>query len=216
MNNLKVKVVLILTLVGVVHAASASAQRKPPYSYAAQQRFVHKDLGKVYLGMPFRDFAKQIKVSDAEVDSRWNNLKIEIPLSKGVITSLEVNVEGSDRSKWPEWLSKVKVKRVGEGFEYEDEVEQIVVDKIPASAFVGAMTISFKPGFDLKAYAVRTFGKDGEAHKTGEHFFYDIQWRKKTRDGLEWLIRSFHEKDRRSLQLLGRIPGTEWGLDDVN
>ena len=79
------------------------------------------------------------------------------------------------------------------------------------------MYVDFKPNFDLKNYTVKTYGTGGEVRKADDQYqLFDIQWTKKTSDGLAWLIRSFHEGDRRSLQLLGRIDGTEWGLDDLN
>ena len=88
------------------------------------------------------------------------------------------------------------------------------MEKIPAKGFIYAMFVDFKKDFNLKNYAVKTFGTGGEIRKSDdESHFFDIQWTKKTSDGLTWLIRSFHENDDRTLQLLGRIKGTEWSLD---
>jgi hypothetical protein len=91
------------------------------------------------------------------------------------------------------------------------------MDKIPAKGFVYAIYIEFKKDFDLKNYAVKTFGTGGDVRKPDdEYHLFDIQWTKKTSDGLTWLVRSFHEGGDRTLQLLGRIDGTDWGLDDVD
>ena len=63
---------------------------------------------------------------------------------------------------------------------------------------------------------LKTFGKNGTVRKSDDKFrFFDIEWTKKTSDNLLWLIRSFHEGEGRNLQLLGRIAGTEWGLDGI-
>ena len=37
----------------------AAAQAKTKFNYAAQKKLIPAELGKVYLGMPFDEFAKQ-------------------------------------------------------------------------------------------------------------------------------------------------------------
>ncbi len=194
-------------------AASVSAQTK--LSYAAQKSFIPKDLGKVYLGMPLKDFASAIPLSKAEANGRFEFLELKIPFSKGNVESLTVRVSGISQEEKQELLfDETTNEKDDDGFDGGTTIERIESSKIPATAFVYSIVVGFKQSFDLKSYVVKTYGSDGEVHKADDQYhFFDIQWTKKTSDGLTWLIRSFHEGDSRSLQLHGRIDGTEWGLD---
>lgn len=197
----------------------AVAQKKAKYSYAAQKKFIPSELGKVYLGMPFDEFAKQIDLSKADVgDTRFEWLSLEIPFEKGNAASLAVKIHGLSEDDKKAILRRETVKKKDEfGNEYETEIDRLIMDKIPAKGFVYAMYVEFKKDFDLKNYAIKTFGTGGDVRKPDDEYrLFDIQWIKKTSDGLMWLVRSFHEGDDRTLQLLGRIDGTEWGLDDID
>lgn len=210
-----------LTLIGivgfvVVAAISVSAQKTPKYSHAAQARFIPKELGRVYLGIPLRDLAKIYDLSKAEIeDDRFEALSIWIPLDKGNVTGFRIDVQGFDMELRETALRPDTVKRKGSepGDIYESEIKRPIVDKIPAKAFVYAFYVTFKKEFDLRSFVVKTYGKGNVRKPDDEYHFYDIEWTKKTSDSLLWLIRSFHEGDDRQLQLLGRIKGTEWSID---
>lgn len=194
-------------------ALSAAAQTEQNFSFAAQKSFIPKDLGKVYLGMPFNQFAKQFDLKDAEVgDTRFDWLELTVPVKGESVESLTVRIHGlSQDEKKAVLKTETVMKKDRDGFEYENDSVKLLIDKIPPKGFIYAMYVVFKKDFDQKSFVVKTYGKDGEVRKAGdEYHFFDIQWTKKTSDGLNWLIRSFHEEDRRSLQLLGRIDGTEW------
>lgn len=208
------KTLIILVLTFLVFF-SINAQTK--FNYEAQKKFIPKELGKVYLGIPFNEFAKQIDLKNVEVgDSRFDWLELKIAFEKGNISNFTVRIHGLTQDDKKQILSREKIKEKSEsGFEYEREIERLLVDKIPAKGFVYAMYITFRSDFDLKNYVLETYGKDGNVRKADdEYHFYDIQWAKKTADGLDWLIRSFHDGETRSLNLFGRIKGTEWGNDD--
>ena len=171
--------------------------------------------------MPFKEFAGQIDLKNAEIgDARFEWLSLTIPFEKGNVANLTVKIHGLSQEDKKEILRReTLVKKDTDGYEYEQEINRLIIEKIPAKGFVYAMFVEFKKEFDLKSYAVKTFGqpKTADVYKKGDDFhFYDMQWTKKTTDGLLWLIRSFHEGDGRTLQLLGRISGTEWGSDDLN
>ena len=62
---------------------------------------------------------------------------------------------------------------------------------------------------------MKTFGEGADIRKPDdEYHFYDVQWVKKTSDGLQWLIRVF-DQESKSITLIGRIDGTPWGLDQL-
>ena len=211
--NKKALVVLMLLSFSLV-----SAQTKAKFNYAAQKNFIPAELGKVYLGMPFNEFAKQFDLKNTEVgDTRFDWLSLTIPLEKGNVTSLTVRIHGLTQNDKKEILQRKKVKEKSEtGFEFESEVDRLMVDKIPAKGFIYALYVEFKTEFDLKNYIIKTYGKNGQVRQANdEYHLFDIQWTKKTSDELLWLIRSFHEGKSKTLQLLGRIKGTEWGLDDL-
>lgn len=211
----KVLFILTLTLLSFVFA---NAQTKAKFNYAAQKNFIPKELGKIYLGMPFNEFAKEIDLKNADVgDTRFEWILLTIPFEKGNVKGLTVKVHGLNQDDKKAILRReTVVKKDDDGEEYEEEVDRLVIDKIPSKGFVYAIYIDFKRDFDLKNYAVKTFGKDGEIRKTNdEYHFFDIQWTKRTSDDLTWLIRSFHEGEDRTLQLLGRIDGTEWEIEDL-
>ncbi|QQS41279.1 MAG: hypothetical protein IPM63_18275 [Acidobacteriota bacterium] len=190
------------------------SQAPAGYSYKAQRAFIPADLGEVYIGMPFRDFVKKIDIRDAEADTRFDYIHLNIAYEKGPIDGLTVRVHGFTREQIKAMSKEVEVTVKGDLGDYTVKEERIDPSKIEGDGFVYAFYIGFKPDFDLKSWVIKTYGNDGEVRKPdGEYHFFDIQWTKKTDDGLDWLIRSFHEGDGRSLQLLGRISGTEWAVD---
>jgi hypothetical protein len=207
-----VAAVLLIATVGV------SAQRAPKFNFASQSRFIPKDLGRVYIGMPLKDFVKQIDVSAADIeDSRLTEIRLYIPFAKGNVTALSVQIAGFPVEGRDEMLSDAKAKRKGDdGEEYEINVKRIRLDKIPSTAFVYVYSISFKPEFDQKAYVAGLYGKGMVRDPKDEFHFSDIEWVKRSADGLQWLIRSMHENGARRLTLYGRVKGTEWGLDDID
>lgn len=183
------------------------------YSYKEQKDFIHSNLGKVYLGMPLTEFAQIIDLSASDAGAnRYNHLALEIPLNKGNIKDIVVKAEGVPYSLQKEIISKINVERTGDYGTYTATAYRIDTTKIPEDAFVYQISVFFKPEYDLKKYVFKTFGEKSGTHhnEADEYKFYDSQWTKKTSDGLIWLIRAFYNDDSRSLQLIGRIPGTEW------
>lgn len=207
--------VLCCSLLVFAVATPMFGQRAPKYSYAAQSKLMPKDLGKVYIGMPLRDFAKQIDISKSYVeDDRFEELRLHIPFAKGNITSLIVQVAGFPVDGRSGAFSDAKIMRQeDDGEEYELDVKRPIVGKIPASAFVYVYSIGFKSTFDQKVYVTQLYGKGTERDPAAQHSFSDIEWVKTTSDGLKWLIRSNHDNGKRNLTLYGRVKGTEWGLD---
>ena len=215
---MNIKNILVIAALAVL-CTTASAQSKVKYSYAAQKRFIPAELGQVYLGMPFKAFAAKFDLSKANIDDTGrDSLRIEIPLSKGNITSLSVRIYGLTPKDTAQILRKETIDEKDDKgeIEFSREVDRLIVSKIPSKGFVYAMYLDFKPNFDLKTYVIKMYGKGTVRAKDDGYYFSDIQWTKKTTDGLLWLIRSMHESDSRSLQLLGLIDGTEWGLDGLN
>ncbi len=208
-------IIALLAICAVMLPAETFAQRKAGYSYPAQARFIPKELGRVYLGMTLRELAKQIELKAAEIeDDRFEALAIRVPIGKGNVADIVVMVQGYDIALREAGLRVDTVKRkTNDSEEYEAEVKRPIVEKIPAKAFVYAIYVEFKPEFDLKSYVVRTYGPGKARSADDPYHFSDIEWTKRTSDGLLWLIRSLHEGDRRTLQLLGRIKGTEWGIE---
>lgn len=209
------KKTLILAIAVTLMAAGAvtlvDAQTKPAYSYTAQKAFIPADLGKVYLGMPLRDFVKQIDISKAESDYRYSYLELVIPFANGSVTGLRVRVHGLTPEQLEAIHKEETVKKKGEnGDEYEATVERLKISDIPAEAVVYSMYISFDKAFDLRKWAEKTYGKGEVRAKDDEYYFYDQQWFKRSGDGLGWLIRAFYLGKGKNLQLLGRVPGTEW------
>ncbi len=203
---------LSVTLFLTVGACLAVAQKPAKFNYAAQKTLIPAELGRIYLGMPFDRFAKAVDLSKAEVgDTRFDWLELTIPVAKGNIESVTVRIHGLRQEDKAKILKHESVtKKDDQGYSYETETDRLMTDKIPSKGFVYAMYVGFKKDFDLKSYVIKKYGK-GEVRKPDDPYhIYDIQWTKKTSDGLVWLIRCFFEGDSKSLQLLGRIDGTEW------
>jgi hypothetical protein len=198
-------------IVVLVFAVSiAAAQPKAKFNYLAQKKLIPIELGQVYLGMPFKAFAAKIPLKDVEADTRFEPLELIIPYKKGNITGLTVRIHGLSEEEKAAMVRPGKIKDKDDSGEFERDGELLDASKIPAKGFVYAMYISFKDEFDLKSYVTKTFGKPGDVYKKGDNgHFYDYQWTKKTTDGLTWLVRCYFEESK-SLQLLGRIDGTEW------
>jgi hypothetical protein len=213
--NIERLTVLILLIAAL--AASVFAQNAAKYNYDAQRAFIPFDLGEIYLGMPFKDFVNKLDITDAEADTRFDFISLNVPFSKGDITAISVRIDGVNPDEKAAMTRKVELTIKDDAGDFTREEDRIDPAKVGDGGFVYALYISFRPGFDLKSYVIKTFGNGGDVRKPDdEYHFYDIQWNKKTDDGLDWLIRSFHEGDDRQLQLLGRIPGTEWGLDEID
>jgi hypothetical protein len=200
----------------VLCVSAVSAQQTQKYSFAAQSKFIPKDLGRVYLGMPLKDFAKQIDLRDASIeDDRFRDLGINVPFEKGNIAKLTIGVGGFDMDLRETALRQETVKRKfedGSG-EYDATIKRLVINEIPSTAFVFSIEVTFKPDFDQKSFVVKAYGKGTVRDPDDEYHFSDIEWTKRTSDGLLWLIRSLHEGDSRSLRLIGRIKGTDWEID---
>lgn len=199
--------------------AHADAQEKKiKFNYAAQKRFIPAELGRVFLGMPLKDFVANFDFKQSEVEDRYGRLEVKIPLSgKGSATSLYFKAHGLSAEELAAAVRAETVKVKDEFGEYEREVKRLDISKIPADgkAFVYELAVTYKKDFDLKSFVTKTFGKPSSVHQKGtEGYFYDSQWRKETADGLKWLIRAFHENDaEKELRLIGAIDGTEWDLN---
>ena len=205
MLNSSIRATLTLTIVSLLSISILANN----YSRSAQRNLIPKELGKVYLGMPFRDFADEVPMGRAIVtSSRFDYLEVKIPINKKSVTDLFIRVHGITRDQKNELVFGESTS------DSDEEVEKLELGKIPKEAVVYQFVVNYKPEFDLKKYVLKKYGKDGDVRSENDEFyFYDIQWSKKTSDGLGWLIRSFHEGERRVLKLHGRIPGTEWALD---
>lgn len=203
------KILFLLPLLALVVATHA--QTKPKFSYAAQKKLIPAELGQVYLGMPLKDFAVRIDLTKAEADDRYDWLQLEIPFAKGNVTSLTVRIHGLTMDEKAAILHEVKVKnKFDDGEEYEAAVKQLKPGAVLSKGVVYSMYVGFKPEFDLKKYLDGLYGKGTERAADDEYHFFDTEWVKKTPDGFVTIIRAFHKGDSRSLQLLGRIDGTEW------
>lgn len=202
----------------IVLASAASAQRAPKYNYEAQKKLLPPELGRIYLGMPLRDLVKQIDLSRADIeDFESQEMTLQIPFDKGNVKGFTAKVAGFPYENRDELLSEATVARkTEEDGEFEIEVKRLILNKIPAGAFVYSFTVFFKPEFDQKAWVTKTYGNGTVRDPNDRYHFSDIEWGKRTSDGLIWLIRSLHERGERRLMLYGRINGTEWGLDDID
>ncbi len=208
---------IFVFLVLFILCSVSNSQPKQNFNYPAQKKLIPAELGKIYLGMPFDQFAKLHDLTDAEVgELRFEWLELKIPISNGSVERLTVRIHGlSAEDKKRILKSEILKMTADDGFIYEETVVKLLPDKVPAKGFVYAMYLNFKKDFNQKAYVLKTYGKDGEVRDPKDPYhFFDIQWEKKTSDGITWLIRSFHEDDKRILQLLGRIPGTEWDVGE--
>lgn len=200
--------ITLLIAVFAICSVVASAQK---FSYSAQKKFIPTELGQVFLGMPFKQFTSKIQLDGAEADGRFDYLELTIPYKKGNISSLTIRVHGLNADEKAAIVKRGKVTDKNElGEEYERETDLLVASKIPAKGFVYAIYVGFNDKFDLKKWTAAAYGKPTDIHKPGDNgYFYDHQWSLKTTDRLTWLIRAYF-KDGNSLQLLGRIKGTEW------
>lgn len=205
--------VVILLVFG--NLVLANAQTVANASYKAQSKLIPKELGKIFLGMGFAEFSRVVDLKDASVgDIRFEWLEISIPLRKARVEKMIVRIHGLSVEDKAEILTGAKPQNGQDGRQIDADTASLNIDRIPAKGFVYAIYVTFVSDFDLKNYVISTYGRDGDVRKPDDEYrFYDIQWTKKTTDGITWLIRSFHEGNSRDLQLLGRIDGTEWGLD---
>lgn len=200
-----------LSVVIAICVFSAAAQK---FNHAAQKKFIPAELGQVYIGMPFKQFAARVPLAGAEADGRFDHLELIVPFKKGNITSLAIRIHGLTSEEKAAIVKKGTIKDKNlNGDEYERETDLIDVSKIPAKGIVYAVYITYKDDFDLKKWTSAAYGKPSDIHKPGNNgYFYDHQWTRKTTDGLTWLIRAYF-KDGNRLQLLGRIKGTEWDIN---
>jgi len=202
---------LLMILTSVLLASAANAQPAPKFSYPAQKKFIPAELGQVYLGMPFKQFAAKINLKGVEANTRFEPLELRVPYKKGNVTGISVRIHGLSAEEKAAIVTPGRVKDKNDlGEEYERDGEVLDVTTIPAKGFIYAIYISFKDDFDLKSYVTKIYGKPGDVYKKGDNgYFYDYQWTRKTTDGLTWLIRCYFNEGK-SLQLLGRIKDTEW------
>ena len=211
---MKIKLPVYAFLITIISTTTVLSQNSQNYSYKSQKEFIHPDLGKVYLGMSLKDFTKIIDLSAADAGAnRFDFVSLQIPVNKKNISQIVIKAKGI-----PYELQKEIIRRedVMQPDGYTIPVYRIDASKIPDDAFVYQISVFFNTGYDLKQYAFKTFGeKSGTHHNPADDYkFYDSQWTKKTADGLNWLIRVFYNEEPLTLQLIGRIPGTEWDPND--
>ncbi len=199
-------------------ASAALAQSPPKFSHEAQKAVIPEELGKVYLGMPVADFAKAIDISKAEApDPRFADLDLVIPFNKGSVNQIVVKIHGLSRDEINAFVTPQQVEDASPiGGAFTRTVHRVNSEKIPQNGFVYVISLKYDPGFDLAGYGVKKYGRGTPHDPSDDNKFYDMQWVKTSKDGLKWLIRSTWEGDAKTLQLIGRIDGTAWGLDDIN
>ena len=206
------KVFATLFVLGALTAAGF-AQDGPEYSYEAQAAFIPEELGKVYLGMPFKEFAANFDFAESEIgDTRFGPLPVKMKYEKGPVRSLSFSVHGLTSGQI-DALKRPETFRGNDG--WESTVVRLDSAKIPDAGIIYEIVIFYDPEYDLRSYAMKKFGEGADIRKPDdEYHFYDVQWVKKTSDGLQWLIRVF-DQESKSITLIGRIDGTPWGLDQL-
>ena len=129
---MKGKIVLILAIF-MLSFININAQQKADFNYKAQKNYIPKELGKVYLGMAFNDFAKEFDLKNAEVgDTRFEWLELKIPFAKGNVENLTVRIHGLTQEDKKAVLKRETVMKKDEfGEEYEAEFDRLLTDKIP-------------------------------------------------------------------------------------
>jgi len=188
--------------------SAAYGQDDAKYSHEAQAALIPEELGEVYLGMPFKEFAANFDFAESEVhDTRFGPLPVTVKLAKGPVRSVFFKVHGLTQAE------TAALKTPG-----TTTVDQLDPKNIPDNGFVYEISLTYEPGFDLHSYVIKKYGDNGDVRKSDDPYhMYDIQWFPKTSDGLAWLIRVFHtDKSPKTLRLIGRIPGTEWEIEEFN
>ncbi len=199
------KIILSVFLI----AGTLLVQAQGKFSYAAQKNLMPKELGKVYLGMPFHLLAKEIDFSAAVAEARFAPLSLTIPYAKGPIKEVTVKIHGlTEEEKKAMLVERTVTTKESWGDNTRTETG-IDVKKIPQNGFVYVYYVTFKDDFDIDTYTNKLLGKPSSVHTEGDYYIYDKQWTKKTSDGLTWLIRGF-TKETKVLQLIGIIKKTEW------
>lgn len=204
--------ILFTAVAAAVLCQAMLAQMLPRYKYAAQKNFIPAELGQVYLGMALTDLAAKIDLTQAEADARYGPVEVTVPFEKGPVATLMFKVHGISPDDAAKCLRPEMVTRKGEFGDYETEINRLDPSKATIGAFVYEISVRYKKDFDLRGLVQKKYGPTKDAYKKGDNgHFYDLQWSKKTTDGLTSLIR-YHEETR-TLQLCGIIKGTEWSVD---
>ncbi len=203
----------VLLLAFVIGAAGQTTEK---YSYDAQKKLIPAELGKIYLGMPFKEFVKLFDFKHSNIgDMRFGHLSVMIPLNKGNVTDVHFKIHDLSEKEIAAMSYEETVKATevvnGETLEFDRTLRRLDPAKAIDKGVLYQIVVTYRPDFDLRSHVIKTYGNKGDVRKPDdEYHFYDIQWAPKTADGLGWLIRSFHEGDGRTLNLIGRIPNTEW------
>lgn len=204
---------LVILLLVVIWQTPLQAQVKSKYNYASQQKLLPSELGAVFMGMDIRSFSQKIKITTAEVDDQFEELSLEIPFQKAGISKLSVKFMGISGEKKETLVKTEHIVEKGAYGDVEKDVKRVDMSALKAAGQLYEISIFYEEGFNLKKYVLAKYGKPDTEYKKGdEYHFFDMQWGKSSADKLSWLIR-FHAETR-VLQLAGRIPGSEWSLDN--
>ncbi|HUF02731.1 MAG TPA: hypothetical protein VMM38_00995 [Aridibacter sp.] len=150
---MKIKRTLLAGAVPLLLAAAAIAQSPGTYRYEAQKAFIPPDLGEVYLGMPFHDFVKKFYIKDAEADTRFEFISLNLPFKKGVVDGLTVRVHGFTREQTTAMSKEAEVTVKTDVGDYTRKEVRIDPSKIDGDGFVYALYIGLSrtstssPGF---------------------------------------------------------------------
>ncbi|MDH3494971.1 MAG: hypothetical protein OEM82_15570, partial [Acidobacteriota bacterium] len=147
------KKILLTIAIFAVLPAFLSAQGT--FNYAAQKSLIPKDLGKIYLGMTFKELADEIALGKAVVvNHRFEWLELLVPVKGKDVESVRIRIHGLSQEEKAVML----VSETASDGDEDEDIERIVVSRIPKSGFVYAMYVEFRPDFNLKSWALRTYG----------------------------------------------------------
>lgn len=210
----KIFLSFLAALIIMVSPITGTAQAKPKYNYASQQKLIPAELGVIFMGMDLKAFSQKIKINAAEIEGQFEELKLIIPFYKDNIEKIEVKFTGLGEEQKAKLVKTEKIIEKTEYGDLEREVKRISMPALMAAGKLYEIDIFFKETADLKKYVLAKYGKPAEVYKKGDQYhFFDMQWTKITSDKLVWLIRYYEET--RALMLAGRISGSEWSVDEV-
>jgi len=142
-----------LSMLSVIAVASVQttvhAQAAPKYNYQNQQKLLPAELGTIYMGMDLKAFSQKIKIGTAEVEDRFEELKLDIPFEKGNIKTISVKFTGLTPEQKQALVKTDTVVEKGEYGNYEREVKRLAISNIMAAGKLYEVSIVYK-GMTLK------------------------------------------------------------------
>lgn len=185
------------------------ASTQPTYNRKSQEKVIPPQLGKLFMGMDLKAFQQLIPMDSASLNIDYKELWVlDIPIKKNNIHSINVKFCDLSTEEKADLQQEMLITKKIDDYSYTVPEKRFNINKIAAKGKLYEISIKFDDAFNAEGFLKSFYGPSKDVAKPGEYYIYDIQWSRRTKDNLGWIIRYFRQSNR--LLLASTMPNSEW------